>query len=110
MQAIMEDMLANGEINRINPQWPKLATRSERLGIGSVRYVLMHRVISPESALPDSDRTLLRTYQWVKRLISKPVEWFGLETNDPIIDTVSVWNGEECPMQMHRIGEVKKKP
>ncbi|WP_190972708.1 KUP/HAK/KT family potassium transporter [Bifidobacterium tissieri] len=110
MQAIMEDMLANGEINRINPQWPKLATRSERLGIGSVRYVLMHRVISPESALPDSDRTLLRTYQWVKRLISKPVEWFGLETNDPIIDTVSVWNGEERPMQMHRIGEVKKKP
>ena len=104
MRAIMTDMLGRGEIERIEPQWPKLATRNERLGVGSVRYVLMHRVVSPESKLPESDRTLLRTYQWVKRTISRPVEWFGLETNDPIIDTVPVWGGGEQDLPMVRLG------
>ncbi|WP_190973801.1 KUP/HAK/KT family potassium transporter [Bifidobacterium reuteri] len=102
MRAIMADMLSRGEIERIEPQWPKLATRNERLGLGSVRYVLMHRIVSPESKLPESDRTLLRTYQWIKRVISRPVEWFGLETNDPIIDTVPVWGGGEQDLSMQR--------
>ena len=104
MRTIMENMLVNGEIDRIDPKWPKLANRSERLGIGDVRYVLMHRVISPESTLPDADRTLLRVYQSLKRVMSKPVEWFGLETNDPIIDTVPAWSGEERLMPMRRTG------
>ena len=103
MRTIMGELLENGELHRIEPQWPKLATKAERLGIGSVKYVLMHRVVSPESSQPDSDRTLLRTYQWVKRVISRPVEWFGLETNDPIIDTVPVWNGMERKLEMERI-------
>ena len=102
MRTIMTEMLGSGEIERIEPRWPKLATRSERLGLGDVRYVLMHRVVSPESKLPESDRTLLRVYQWVKRTISRPVEWFGLETNDPIIDTVPVWGGGEMPLPMTR--------
>ncbi|MBW3089233.1 KUP/HAK/KT family potassium transporter [Bifidobacterium miconisargentati] len=104
MDAIMADMLSRGEIARIEPQWPKLANRNERLGIGSIRYVLMHRVVSPESSLPDSDRTLLRSYQWIKRMISRPVEWFGLETNDPIVDTVPIWSGGDGSMAMERIG------
>ena len=103
MRVIMTDMLDRGEIERVEPQWPKLATRSERLGLGNVRYVLMHRVVSPESKLPESDRTLLRTYQWIKRTISRPVEWFGLETNDPIIDTVPVWGGGEQDLPMTRL-------
>ena len=106
MNVIMADMLAKGEIARIEPQWPKLANRNERLGIGSVRYVLMHRVVSPESSVPDADRTLLRSYQWLKRAISRPVEWFGLETNDPLIDTVPIWSGVDRPMDMERV-EVK---
>ncbi|MBT1178755.1 KUP/HAK/KT family potassium transporter [Bifidobacterium vespertilionis] len=103
MRTIMEDMLSRGEIGRIDPPIPKLATKTERLGIGSVRFVLMHRVFSPESTLPESARTLLRTYQWLKRTISKPVEWFGLETNDPIVETVPVRNGEEVRVPMRRI-------
>ena len=103
MRTIMTDMLEHGEIDRIEPQWPKLATRNERLGVGSVRYVLMHRVVSPESKLPEADRTLLHAYQWVKRTISRPVEWFGLETNDPIIDTVPVWGGGEQNLPMTRL-------
>ncbi|PST46526.1 potassium transporter Kup [Bifidobacterium callitrichos] len=109
MDAIMADMLSRGEINRIEPQWPKLANRNERLGIGSVKYVLMHRVVSPESSLPDSDRTLVRSYQWIKRVVSRPVEWFGLETNDPLVDTVPVWSGGDRPMTMERIeGRVRE--
>ena len=104
MRVIMADMLSRGEIERIDPRWPRLATRNERLGLGDVRYVLMHRVVSPESKLPEADRTLLRTYQWVKRMISRPVEWFGLETNDPIIDTVPVWGGGEQELPMKRLG------
>ena len=83
--------------------------QDERLGIGSVRYVLMHRVVSPESSLPDSDRTLVRSYQWIKRAVSRPVEWFGLETNDPLVDTVPVWSGGDRPMTMERIeGRVRE--
>ena len=59
MRVIMGELLENGELHRIEPSWPKLATKAERLGIGSVKYVLMHRVVSPESSQPDSDRTLL---------------------------------------------------
>lgn len=109
MREIMKNMLANGEIDEIRPDFPKLASKTEKAGIGSEKYVLMHRVVSPESQLPESDRNLLRTYQWLKSRISKPVEWFGLETSDPIIDTVSVWRGSEPKVKMTRITPAIKK-
>lgn len=103
MREIMKSMLKTGEIDKITPAWPKLASKNEKSGIGAVKYVLMHRVMSPESQLPESDRTLLRLYQSLKKLISRPVEWFGLETSDPIIDTVPLWRGEEPQITMTRV-------
>ncbi|KAA8826990.1 KUP/HAK/KT family potassium transporter [Bifidobacterium myosotis] len=103
MRAIMADLLASGELVRIEPRWPRLASRSERLGAGTVRYMLLHRVVGPESAIPDSDRTLLRLHRWIKRHAGRPVEWFGLESDDPIIETVPVWTGAERDVPMTRI-------
>lgn len=97
---IMKHLINTGVLARTTPRWPDVATPDERHGIGLVRYVLMHRVMSVESRLPDADRTLLRAYQLLKRALSHPVAWFGLETADPIIATVALWRGGEEPVEV----------
>lgn len=109
MRRIMKDMLKSKELKKIVPSFPELASKSEKAGIGTVKYVLMHRVISPESELPDNDKIILRVFQMLKRWMSHPVEWFGLETSNPMIETVSLFRGAEPELDIKRIKPRAKK-
>lgn len=103
MRRIMRDMIRTKEIQKIKPIFPELATKNEKAGLGTVKYVLMHRVISPESELPDNDKTILRMFQVLKKWIARPIEWFGLEASSPLIETVSLFRGDEPDFEIKRI-------
>lgn len=102
MRHIMRDALRTGELRKRPPAYPELASRDERAGLGSVRYVFMHRVISPESELPERDQLALRLYQMLKRLMARPIAWFGLESSDPLVETVSMFRGDEPQVDIVR--------
>ena len=78
MHAIMRDMLHHGELGRIDPPWPDLAPDDEKDGTGTVRYVLMHRVITTESQVLDSVRSAIKTYHLPKETTSAPLNGSGL--------------------------------
>ena len=67
MRRIMKDMIRTHDIPKITPQWMELASKNEKAGIGTVKYVIMHRVMSPESEMPDNDRFILRMFQSLKK-------------------------------------------
>ena len=99
----MKDMIRTHDIPKITPQWMELASKNEKAGIGTVKYVIMHRVMSPESEMPDNDRFILRIFQSLKKLMSHPIEWFGLETSAPIIETIPLFRGAEPEFEIKRI-------
>lgn len=78
-------------------------SRSTDAGIGSVRYVLMSREISPESNLPERYRSVVRMHKFIQKLANSPVRWFGLELTDPIIEKVVLYHGQQEDPAIKRV-------
>lgn len=75
--------------------------QSDDAGLGSVRYVLMSKEISPDSSLPERYRTVVRAHRFLQQHGNSPVRWFGLELTDPIVERVILFRGggDEAPVK-----------
>lgn len=77
--------------------------QSDGAGLGSVRYVLMSKEISPDSSLPERYRTVVRAHRFLQRHGNSPVRWFGLELTDPIVERVILFRGGEDKGSVKRV-------
>ncbi len=71
--------------------------------LGSVRYVLMSKEISPESSLPGRYRTVVRVHRFLQQHGNAPARWFGLELTDPIVEKVILFPGGTGEAKLARI-------
>ena len=90
VRGVMLDLQASGAVPKIPAPWPELADKDERLGLGWVRYALLHKTVAMDEDSGLADRAALRIVGALKRALGKPSAWFGLEAADPIIETVAV--------------------
>ena len=72
-------------------------------GVGTVKYVLMSKEISPDSSLPERYRTIVRAHRFLQSHGNSPVRWFGLELTDPIVEKVILFRGENPGAPIKRV-------
>ena len=72
-------------------------------GVGSVKYVLMSKEISPDSSLPERYRTIVRVHRFLQQHGNSPARWFGLELTDPIVEKVILFKGDGTEVPIKRV-------
>ena len=72
-------------------------------GVGTVKYVLMSKEISPDSSLPERYRTIVRAHRFLQSHGNSPVRWFGLELTDPFLEQVILFRGENPGAPIKRV-------
>ena len=87
MGQIMHDMVQTGDLD------PQLSPYPDFDGhdIGDTRYVLIHKVLTPESAVPPRARLAIKIKYTVRHLAGSPIQWYGLESTAPIVEVMPLF-------------------
>ena len=101
---------SEGPVVEAAPSGPAAQTRQTKAlratadrGVGTVKYVLMSKEISPDSNLPERYRTIVRAHRFLQSHGNSPVRWFGLELTDPIVEKVILFRGENPGAPIKRV-------
>ena len=82
MRQIMHDMVQTGDLAPQLSPYPDFDGRD----VGDTRYVVLHKVLTPESAVPPRARLAIKIKYTVRRYVGSPIQWYGLESTAPLIE------------------------
>lgn len=107
LHQIMHDLIDAGELPEQATIYPKL---DEDQQIGTIKYILIHKNLIPESRISQRGALALRVKYAIRHLAGSPVKWFGLAAYNPIVEilplfvsTVSV-----APLKRTALRKVKR--
>lgn len=100
LHQIMHDLSQSGELPTQHSVYPKVDADPE---IGTIRYVLLHKDLMPESKVSDGGAIALRTKYAIRRVAGSPVKWFGLAPFNPLIEVQPLFIGTRRPPRLRRI-------
>ena len=87
MHQIMHDMVESGELAPQQSPYPDF----NGADLGDSRYVILHKELTPESEVPPRDRLAIKVKYAIRHFVGSPVQWYGLEATDPIVDTTPLF-------------------
>ncbi|PJM74099.1 potassium transporter Kup [Bifidobacterium primatium] len=83
LHQIMHDLIKDGTLPRQSSIYPKVDADPE---IGTIRYVLVHKALMPESKITSRGATSLRVKYAIRHVAGNPVKWFGLTAYNPVVE------------------------
>ena len=75
MRQIMHDMVQTGDLDPQLSPYPDFDGRD----VGDTRFVLIHEVLTPESAVPPRARLAIKIKYTIRKYVGSPIQWYGLE-------------------------------
>ena len=87
LRQIVHDLLASGEL-------PKQEKRHSIYGpsdVGSFKFCMVRKMVPREGDLDSMDSLLLHTKYSIRRIGGNPIQWYGLETSNLIIEYVPLF-------------------
>jgi KUP system potassium uptake protein len=95
MNKVVEELVENNELNVQS----RYHTVSSKYPTGDFRFVLIEEFLSNENELPWKQQIIMSTYLSIKRLVSSPKNWFGLDS-DSVLE-------EKVPLLLDPVKEVR---
>ena len=99
MRQIMSDMVQTGELDPQLSSYPDFDARD----VGDSRYVILHKVLTPESAVPPRARLAIKIKYTVRKWVGSPIQWYGLESTEPIIEVMPLFVKQENIPALSRV-------
>ncbi|MDF7665803.1 KUP/HAK/KT family potassium transporter [Bifidobacterium sp. ESL0745] len=96
---IMHDLSASGELPEQKSVYPKVDADPD---IGTVRYVLVHKALMPESKLTAREALSLKMKYSIRRVAGSPVKWFGLAPYNPVVEVQPLFVSTRRPPRLKR--------
>ena len=87
MRQIMSDMVQTGDLDPQLSPYPDFDARD----VGDTRYVILHKVLTPESAVPPRARLAIKIKYTVRKWVGSPIQWYGLESNAPLVEVMPLF-------------------
>ena len=88
LHQIMHDLEKTGELPNQQSIYPKLDADP---GIGTIRYVVIHKALMPESKVSGRGALSLQIKYAIRRVAGSPVKWFGLAPYNPLVEVRAGW-------------------
>lgn len=96
---IMHDLSHIGELPQQKSVYPKVDADP---GIGTIRYVLIHKALMPESKISARDALSLQMKYAIRHVAGSPVKWFGLAPYNPLIEVQPLFVSTKRPPRLVR--------
>ena len=101
LHQIMHDLKRTGELPDQKSVYPKVDADP---GIGTIRYVLIHKALMPESKISDRGALSLQIKYAIRRVAGSPVKWFGLAPYNPLVEVQPLFVSTRRPPRLKRMG------
>jgi KUP system potassium uptake protein len=96
---IMHDLSKCGELPQQKSAYPKVDADP---GIGTIRYVLIHKALMPESNISARDALSLQMKYAIRHMAGSPVKWFGLAPYNPLLEVQPLFLSTRRPPRLRR--------
>ena len=96
---IMHDLEHTGELPQQKSQYPKLDADP---GVGTIKYVLIHKALMPESTISQRGALSLQMKYAIRHAAGSPVKWFGLAPYNPLIEVQPLFLSTRRPPRLKR--------
>ncbi|WP_348519485.1 KUP/HAK/KT family potassium transporter [Bifidobacterium sp. ESL0800] len=96
---VMHDLSASGELPEQKSVYPKVDADPD---IGTVRYVLVHKALMPESKLTAREALSLKMKYAIRHVAGSPVKWFGLAPYNPVVEVQPLFLSTRRPPRLKR--------
>ncbi|RBP97291.1 potassium transporter Kup [Bifidobacterium aemilianum] len=96
---IMRDLSQTGELPQQKSVYPKVDADPE---IGTIRYVLIHKALMPESNLTTREALSLKMKYMIRHFAGSPVKWFGLAPYNPLVEVQPLFVSTRRPPRLKR--------
>ena len=100
LHQIMHDLEKTGELPNQQSIYPKLDADP---GIGTIRYVVIHKALMPESKVSGRGALSLQIKYAIRRVAGSPVKWFGLAPYNPLIEVQPLFVSTRRPPRLTRV-------
>ena len=97
---IMHDLSRTGELPKQKSVYPKVDADP---GIGTIRYVLVHKALMPESKVSQRGALSLQVKYAIRHIAGSSVKWFGLAPYNPLIEVQPLFVPTRRPPRLKRI-------
>ena len=87
LRQIVHDLLETGEL-------PKQNRRHSIYGpadVGSFKFCMIRKMMPQEGEMSPSDNLLIHAKYLIRRIAGNPIQWFGLETSNVIVEYVPLF-------------------
>jgi KUP system potassium uptake protein len=107
LHQIMHDLINTGELPAQATIYPKL---DEDQQIGTIKYVLIHKDLIPESKIDSRGALALRVKYAIRHIAGSPVKWFGLSAYNPLVEVLPLFVStvSVAPLKRTALRKVKK--
>ncbi|MCI1223060.1 MAG: KUP/HAK/KT family potassium transporter [Bifidobacterium subtile] len=96
---VMHDLSRTGELPQQKSVYPKIDADPN---IGTIRYVLVHKALMPESNISAREALSLRMKYAIRHLVGSPIKWFGLAPYNPQIEVQPLFVTTRRPPRLRR--------
>lgn len=96
---IMHDLSRTGELPQQKSMYPKVDADSN---IGTIRYVLLHKALMPESNISTRQALSLKMKYTIRHVAGSPVKWFGLAPYNPVVEVQPLFVTTRRPPRLRR--------
>jgi len=100
LHQIMHDLSKSGELPQQKSIYPKVDSDP---GIGTIRYVLIHKALMPESKVSARGAISLQAKYTIRHIAGSPVKWFGLAPYNPLVEVQPLFVSTRRPPRLKRI-------
>ncbi|MFT8531181.1 KUP/HAK/KT family potassium transporter [Bifidobacterium aquikefiri] len=83
LHQIMHELIDSGELPKQTSLYPKV---DEDPQIGTIKYVLVHKALMPESKITTRGAISLEVKYAIRHVAGSPVKWFGLAPYNPLVE------------------------
>ena len=102
LHQIMHDLEHTGELPQQKSIYPKVDADP---GIGTIKYVLVHKALMPESKVSRRGALSLSVKYAIRHMAGSAVKWFGLAPYNPLIEVQPLFVPTNRPPKLKRTAE-----
>lgn len=102
LHQIMHDLERTGELPQQKSIYPKVDADP---GIGTIKYVLVHKALMPESKVSRRGALSLSVKYAIRHMAGSAVKWFGLAPYNPLIEVQPLFVPTNRPPKLKRTAE-----
>ena len=107
LHQIMHDLSDSGDLPQQKSVYPKVDADPE---IGTIRYVLIHKALMPESKISTRGAMSLQAKYAIRHVAGSPIKWFGLAPFNPLVEVQPLFISTRRPPRLKRVALRSRTP